>query len=653
MALAPIFRNRARTAIARQQGQGNANSPIGEGISLLGRGMQAASDRREDVNDRVTASEQRMKEAESERFRQQSAMAHARRLSEAQVALSAQIGELQREPAEGAEGHEEAVAALLQETWQELAGQLPDDAELWDQTRTQFASWAARTQMQADAFAASYRADLAGTNFETMVENHGRLIYDDPTPETLQMLAEQGAAFIAAMPVGEDARTQLRMAHSRSIAQAMATAGLDRGAFDQLEALLDTDEFGEAIGGANEISTLRGQIEAGRDVLAREAEVAANAARSQAVEALELIELQLGRGEYRDGPAGVRAAIAAAQAADVDAPTLQQFLYMADDALRAQSAQGMSVPQLQVQQADLRARVEAGTASPDDRRILDLVERELSYRDREAGGDLSELIDTGPQGVAQAVAAVSAMPTERRWAAARESGNALIAVYANLAPGAARIAIEGAVLRAERPADFLPPVTTGGDAAARRRAEALFRGIIGEAGVDDLGSRYSEYFDAALDLTAGSARRWDQETFQLAVNQLFGATHRASGGWQGGLTRLPNNGNAVVLPAQWTGDEFIGAWQRLTFPGATYPDGSAASAADVRRHFRLQRAGTVAQGNGPGITSYRLVNASGLPLQINGQDAMVRVGAQPSSGMEFANALTDRGTPSVRVSRPR
>ena len=112
---------------------------------------------------------------------------------------------------------------------------------------------------------------------------------------------------------------------------------------------------------------------------------------------------------------------------------------------------------------------------------------------------------------------------------------------------------------------------------------------------------------------AHRAGQWEPTIFANAVQSVFGSTRRPDGTRQGGLGRL-RGGAQVELPDLWTSDEFDRDWHRQDFAGATHEDGTPASAADVRRHFRPE----FVRVNEDGGTVYALIGPNG-GLLMNGE----------------------------------
>lgn len=617
MGMVPVYRSGVSSGTTLRQVPASQSNGLAEGLSVLGRvGAQAAA-RSEQVDEAILSSEDRVRAADRRRRQQQATMEHARRLAEAQVGLADQIATLEREPAAGAEGHEEAVRTALDDQWRELASALPaDDRELFETARTQFTEFAARSEIRAGAFAAAHRSKLAGDNFEAMVTAQGRMVYTDPSPATLELVLGQQQSFIEAMPIGDDKKAALIEEARKNVVTSMATGALDGGSYDALEAAMQDPMFAANLGGAEDLSRWRGRINAGRASEQAAQEAQANEARRAALEGLSLLEVQMENGDFRGGVGDVNAAIAAARAAGVPASELAEFGYMADAALRGQAVQGLPVEALEAEQARLEQLIATGSATRAERGSFDAVEAELKYRDREAGGGISELLEGGAAGVAQAADQIGAMASpERRWAAAREANRPELAVYANMAPGARRQAAEGAGMRRERADDFLPgDGRTRGSGNGTEAVQTIFRQLVGERIAMQLvrSETYNATMNAALDLMASRAGRWDAAQFAQAVHEAAGGSARRDGTRVGGIGRL-RGGVTVELPAQWSADDFDRQWRAQAFEGARYSDGREVNAEDVRAHFT-----PVFVGSDPtsGDSLYQLEDATGGRLRM-------------------------------------
>lgn len=619
------FRSRVRPGTVQQRQRQLPGADALQGASLLGRATMDMVESVEQADERIAESQQRMAEAERRRQQQQQALDIAATMAEVQGDVARRVAELEREPAAGGEGHEQAVRESLDEGWNKVAAGLPPDPEMQARARAQYMEFSQRAGLRAESFEAAQRTIKAGGDWNRMSEALSVRLYNAPDAETLGEVLAQGAATIEALPYGEDQKATLLHEFRASMVNAMLTGAVDQEQFGAIQQVLDEGAFDDLLGGAEGKAAWSRRVAAGEQVLASREAALRNEEQRAALESLQVLEVRMDNGDWPSA-AEIQLAVSQAQAAGVDQSDLLEFAYMADDAVRGRALQAFPTPALQADAEQLRQAINNGTASDEDRRNYRLLEAELDSRDAEAATSLRELAKSGPEGRMQAVMQLGQMEPQRRYQVAMDAGDAKLAIYAGLPPRMAQVAEEGSRLRAERPDDFLPPSGTGNrrstGTGGRDGAEAVFRAAIGEDMVDQLGDAYGETLDAALDLMAGDVRRWDQARFLRAVQQVFGSTQRNDGTWQGGLHQM-RGGSIVYLPPFMTGSSFEALVRGFEYEGATYEGGAPANPADIRRNFTPRHVRTV-----DGIEEYYMVNAEG-GLLMRGTDEIFKLRISP------------------------
>ncbi|MEB3213170.1 MAG: hypothetical protein VKL39_17595, partial [Leptolyngbyaceae bacterium] len=529
---------------------GGIGSAVGAGIARAGELAVNIQFEQNETAELERNAEQEMFERKRQRERSIAIATGRAAFAEWETSLAQEIETRRAATDPGAPGYGDAAEELVRNSANEFVNGLPDDMVVREYFLPLMANAVQRSVTTERAFERERRVTYQGELVEQSVNADTAALARSSDQE---LFSERLTAALTAIDLMEDLDGTTRAVLKQNVTTQYSTAFLDglleRREFDRAEQLIESGTFDPLIG--MDTQTYRDRIANGREIVQREEEAARNAAQQEAVEALDVISILMERGEYRGSYEDIQAALGAAQAAGVEESVLLEYAFLLEDHANVQSVQNMNPAQLQAEAEALRARIESGEATPADRRRYDLLQGELGYRDQEAGANLSELNDQGPQGQAQATAELAAMPLDRRWAAARESGNARLAVYAQLPGRLSATAIEGATLREARPDDFLPAGNGSRGSGGRAAAEAIFRSIIGEDQVDALGSRYPAYVDAALDLAAGTARRWDEPAFRRAVAQVFGASARADGTWQGGPANLSQIVSGMPRPQEY------------------------------------------------------------------------------------------------------
>ncbi len=546
----------------------------------------------------------------------------ARRSAEARLSIDEFVRTSRTGPTPGAKGHGEAVRKTLEDQRAALLNGIREDsirnnaAAAWD-------DYAARVTGREEEYELGRGVALDVSNIERAGElAENRVVSGGGDAEIYREELTQGYAAIDALEnVTPEEKEKLKRARETGLTAAwlrarMATdpatvrMELASGAYDKL---LTPEQVERLDRGA--------ELEIKAKVV--EAEAAASEARTAARNGLEAIEARV---EAGDIPAAkeVQAAISAARAAGVPEADMIRLTTKVDDAtiLRAYNPANDPTGARSAAAVDaIDAKIRAGTATPEEYRLREQLDKYGDTRATDTAAKLKELAATGPAGQLQAVRQIAAMPSRaERFEAGRKLGGNL--GYVALLPSAAAqsVAINGAGVLKARPKDF-------GEKADVQLAFERTVGPIAPA----LGAGYGELQTLAWQIYAGQMNDkgrtgWDKRAFDLAVKVAFGATARRDGTLQGGIGTV--RGRQVVLPDDFTPGEFDAVLSRMTFKDAVYADGSAANKVDVLSRFRPEWYDSDASG----ANYYRLIGPGGKPLRMkDGQIYPLRISRQKAA----------------------
>lgn len=607
MALPPQFTSRVNSSVVARAPRRVASSGLAEGLGLLGRTAAVAADRDRQVDEAEADSQFRIAQEEQRRDRSRRAMEFGGQLAEARIEYARRTQEARSETEPGAPGWEARAAEIRAEVFAPLQSLYADDEELAERLAPQLQNVAASIAADEMAWELQQRTAWEGERFRTTLQAEADALLTDPDPAKMGEALERVETLIDLSDYDGTTKGKLRLLARRTLAGGTLDGLALAEDYDALGAVLESGTL-DGVLGDDKDNYLR-TVTAGRAAQAREAEIAASAARDQARDALALLKVQIEAGEDVT-QSTIRQALALAQAADVPADELATFAYLGEESVNARQFRRMDDGGLQREIAALQALESAGRLDAAGQRRLEHAEAAMGQRDGAAGESLSTLWKSGPEGQAQAVAQLAEMPTDRAWAAASRAGNTRMAIYARLRPDGRREAIEGRALREARPDDFLPPKTAAGG-NAKEQARRAFRAYIGEDLVRQLGGGFDEVFEASLDVMAGTAGEWSESGLRGAVRAVFGASMRpgSPGVVQGGIGAV--RGRMVELPADMTAAEFDRYLSRVDFSDARYSNDQPASKADVLRSYLPV---PISEPGADGVTRYVFVDAQGAPL---------------------------------------
>lgn len=544
-----------------------------------------------------------------------------------QLKLDADLEKLRNEVPPGAEGFEAKASEIRQKRAAEFLARRSNEPEV----RQYFEPLIERDTVQGTLRDRDYeqrkRTEYSGSQFDTWASATSVRVRSGEI--TLEQAMGDGAKSLSAMPLDTTAKAGMAEKLAKLFIQARADGLIERREFDAATGLTKMPEAAAALGGSDGVGRYTAQIEAGRDIVAREQQAAATEQRRLALEGLEVLKARVGS----DNPptvSEVNAAVARGQAAGVDPSTLVDYGKMGVESARASGAKRIATPELVVQRAALQEKIDAGTASEAERNVATAYDAELKLRDDKEGQNLSAMMKVDPQGAANRVRAMGA---ERAAKAAAAAGTPKLAVYGFIASSVARSrAVEGAALRAARQDDFLPPPPLGKDSREARTAEARqkFDVLIGRKLRRQLGGQYDDVLGVALDLHAAQrnavgASNWSESSFRDAVDAVFGGSIRDNGQRQGGIGTIRNR--RVALPEKWSANELDVAVSRQSFDRAIYKNGRPAAKSDILTNYTMVDAGI---DDGAGGTFYRFETDAGEVLMRDDRKPwLLRLGPNP------------------------
>ncbi len=484
-----------------------------------------------------------------------------------------------------------------------LRGQLGGDRDLMNHYEPLLAKAAEARKTAAFTHAATVRAKASAGAADELIATSANNAMTAPH-RTAEFADTVSAAITADSTIPAALRPQVAHAAAGQVWVSGLSQSIRQGGYEAVAKELDAGTYDGILpdGAKAQLTRL---IDAERSGAAVQARAVAADAQRQARESIKQVQVAIDHGEAV--PIGaINAAIKAGQAAGLPQSELMEAGYLGEDMVFAQRAKAAPTPQLEVQIAELQGRRNAGGADvlkPAELRMLDRYQKELKARDDNAGAKLGPLLKGGPEMRAQGVAQLATMPPERRFAAAEAAGDVQAAVIAGMDPLAQQRAVQGSVMRRERPDVFKPDKATGIN--PDKQIDAIFNAKLGGVADHDSGA-YQEIRDTALDLMAATGHKWDKANFEAAVDRVYGGSVRG-GKRYGGVRTV--NGFQVVVPPNWTAEQFAQRYARYDFKGAVLANGQAADPADIRAHFQLKQAGSE-----PGVEKYLLIGPDFRPL---------------------------------------
>lgn len=599
----PGFQSRVNSSVVRltaRQG-GSTAAAIAEGVAQLGQVGSAIVKQDGQVQERIADSELRI--AELERRRQISA--HTADRLGAWGQLQADIGnavmDIRTRSRPGAVGHKEEVIKYMREAMDGFRGTLADEPEVLERFEPMLEEYEARALLNEGEWELQRRAKHQGDSWASYVETSANALTLDPSPARFEQILTDAADALDLMDVDGTAKAALQQSLRASVSNAFIEGKMQRGEVGDVEALVRSGFFNDS--GVDVNKTLN-RVENEKRAMAVAQEQAAADERTSAREAIKAVEekVRLGINPAADEIAAVRQSAMAAGLPEADIIALDGLGIQMGINRQYSEAADPTGARASAAVSRLSIKIANGTASEAEQVSYAQLQSIAEARGKKAGAALRELVSQGPQGRMAALQQLQALPRSQRIIAGQEAGDGL--GYLSLLPEhTQRYAIDGGEVRKARKDEF------GKD----DQVKAAFKQQLGGVAAS-LGGGYDDILNVAWDIYAGTMngkRRtgWDAAHFNTAVRIAFGATKRPNGVLQGGLAKV--RGQSVVLPEWKTASEFDQSLSRLTFKGAVYADGSAASKADILNSYRPE----LYEEGDDGRALYRFIDVVGKPLR--------------------------------------
>ncbi|WP_226018104.1 hypothetical protein [Novosphingobium sp. FKTRR1] len=463
-----------------------------------------------------------------------------------------------------------------------LRGELGNDRDLLNHYEPLLTKSAESRKSEAYAHVAAVRAKASAGAANDLITTSANNAMSAP-----HRTAEFADTVTAAIMANSTIPAALRPVAAHAAAGQVWVSGLSQsirdGGYEAVAKELDAGTFDGLLPEGAKAQLMR-QIEAERGASAAATRAAAADVQRQARESINQVKVAIDHGEAVPA-ATIDAVIRSGTAAGLPPSEMMEARYLGEKMTYAQRAKALDSGALDAQITDLQGRRAAGGSAqlkPAEQRMLDQYETEQKARDDSEGARLSSLLKQGVEGRAAGVARLAQLPPERRFAAALAAGDKQAAVIAGLDPLAQRWAVQGGLMRRERPDVFKPAAVPGKDGDAQ--IEALFKAKLGGVADHD-GGAYQEIRDTALDIMAASGHKYDKVNLEVAIDRVYGGSLRG-GVRYGGVHTV--NGFQVVIPPYLNTEQFAQRYARHDFKGAVLANGQAVSAADIKAHFQMK-----------------------------------------------------------------
>ena len=597
MALDPII-VKSPGFIGKRTGAGSVptlGETLAEGVGKVADTLHKIDLQDREVEDRIAASEFRIREHEQQQADDQLALAQNAKLISLRGKLQASDAERRGTMAAGGAGFHQGLMEEVDTDLAEFDKGFGDNVRVRDRFRDNIATVRAHFDASAQIVEQGARAKYAADNFGTAqgeLLNQMRLNPTLDNMQTSELLLQQT---VSLLPLPEAERHKALRDGKAALTEAFAEGSLEKGDIATVETLFQKGAFSRVLT-PDQHERLGKRIVLTKEQEARRAELVAHAAQKSARDQLQLLKAQSEAGiDVPNAAAIIENARAAGVAPDAifDAGVVTQRLQFNKAYL------GMSPEALQGRADMLEAKVASGKASAVEQMEFQHIGKVADERRNEAASKNKELWDSGAPGRMQILRDMRSLsPMERARQADKFSPEFRMA--AGLNAKAQAYAINGMDARKAKP-QLVP----------EDKARAAFDKYLSIAGRYLGTAELANVRDGAMNIYAGTASEsgaevWNEERFLRAVSIQLGATKQGDF-WVGGLGTY--RGHRVILPATKTSEGLEATIAKHDFGNARYANKVVAAKSDILRYFRPEYAGAR-----DGKTLYRFFDGRGNAL---------------------------------------
>ena len=597
MALTP-FQSRVRATVvpvrAPQQSTG-----IGDALTVLGRTAGQIADNNAQTEERVAAVDHQIAMRERERGDDDLALSVA-----VEQAKAAQRLRIFDEENQNAADYEKRKAAEVDKEVSALRGMIGANDRVNKRFLPTLTTFAETEKADAVVYATRVRAKATGEQFEAMVATAANIAYTDPAKAEPVI-----AALLEAHRGRTDIPEALKPAVERKLLEPIRVSqingAIDGGKYDAVEKELKAGTFDTVIG-PEQKNRLLDRIEVERRAAVVAAEQAQADIRTDAREAVKAVEekVKLGINPSQSEIAQVRAAALKAGLPDADIIGLDGLgIQIGLNRSYNETADPMGT-KASAAATRLQAKIAAGTASETEQVSYAHLKGIADARATSAGKALRETAAQGVQGRQAVLGQLAALPADQRFTAAQAAADGLgyLAMVTEPVQAGALRGMEDLKANAKLIDD---KKASAAFTAATRTAQL---GLSEETVQGHMQVANALYVDWTKQAGASEAE-FNPTLYQRAVRMAFGGVQR-EGQWVGGLGLY--RGRSVVLPDNYSDDQFDRTIARLTFADAVYSDGSKATKADVIANYAPVYVGD----NSAGKPIYVFRNRAGQELKM-------------------------------------
>lgn len=568
MALTP-FQSRVRATVvpvrAPQQSTG-----IGDALTVLGRTAGQIADNNAQTEERVAAVDHQIAMRERERGDDDLALSVA-----VEQAKAAQRLRIFDEENQNAADYEKRKIEAVDKEVSAINGMIGANDRVAKRFAVPLTTFASTEKADAQVYAKRVYTKAVGAQFEAAVDTTSNLAYSDPVKAEPVI-----AALIEAHRGRTDIPAALKLGMERVILAPIRASQLngrvDRGDYDAVEKEINSGQWASALSNDDQ-KRLINKIGTERNAARIESERAQSRAREDARDSLQAMETTSAAGAVPAGKdiARLRSNITEAGG---DASDLARVAVLeAESSVARYYPQGTASQKMSRDADALRAKLVTGRASDHEKMALNYLDKRIDKATSEEAKQGKSYLANGVPGRMQALSELSATDPKARFEVAEkiEKGLGYLAMVTEPVQAGALRGMEDLKANAKLIDD---KKASAAFTAATRTAQL---GLSEEALQGHMQVANALYVDWTKQAGASEAE-FNPTLYQRAVRMAFGGVQQ-DGKWVGGLGLY--RGRSVVLPDNYSDDQFDRTIARLTFADAVYSDGSKATKADVIANY--------------------------------------------------------------------